>query len=139
MIKALVFDMDDTLYDQRTPFAQALQAVTNEPITPADTLDELFDTFQLTTSQITDDHQLPTLGKLLNPILTGHGLPIISSSNWDHFWELYQTKLQNISLFGEIEGYLSSLKDVYELGIITNGSAEQQSKKSASVGSSSLV
>ena len=46
MLKAIVFDLDDTLYDQQRPFQQALASVWNDPAVSGHVLTDLFKAFK---------------------------------------------------------------------------------------------
>lgn len=53
MIKAIVFDLDDTLYDQQRPFQQALLSVWNDPAVSGSVLNDLFSTFKQLNDRVT--------------------------------------------------------------------------------------
>lgn len=131
MIKAIVFDLDDTLYDQQQPFQQALDSVWNAPTVPSHVVADLFNTFKRLTDQVThiETPNITHTAEALNQVLKQHALPALTPSVWTAFWAQYQQEMTHIDLFSEIRHHLSLLKDHYELGIITNGPAERQSEK----------
>lgn len=131
MIKAIVFDLDDTLYDQQRPFQQALTSVWNDPAASGHVLTDLFEAFKHMNDRVA---QLETLTMTqvfdrMNSVLDHHDLPALQHSVWLAFWDRYQAEAKNITLFKEIREQLQLLKDHYELGVITNGESHTQNQK----------
>ncbi|MCH5461247.1 HAD family hydrolase [Lactobacillus sp. LC28-10] len=131
MLKAIVFDLDDTLYDQQRPFQQALFSVWNDPAVSGHVLTDLFKTFKHMNDRVAKLETL-TMNHVfshLNDVLTKYNLPTLANSVWLAFWDRYQAEAQTISLFSDIQTQLPLLKDHYELGVITNGESNTQSEK----------
>ncbi|KRK98203.1 HAD superfamily hydrolase [Secundilactobacillus odoratitofui DSM 19909 = JCM 15043] len=131
MIKAIVFDLDDTLYDQQRPFQQALLSVWNDPAVSGSVLNDLFSTFKQLNDRVTtlETLNMTQVFDQLNTVLAHHDLPALAGSVWLAFWDQYQKEAAHIHLFTEIKDQLTFLKDHYQLGIITNGTVEAQSQK----------
>ncbi|MFC6253549.1 HAD family hydrolase [Secundilactobacillus hailunensis] len=133
MLKAIVFDLDDTLYDQQRPFQQALLSVWNDPAVSGHVLTDLFKVFKHMNDRVANLETL-TMNRVfdrLNDVLSQHELPTLANSVWLAFCDHYHAEAQKITLFSDIQAQLPLLKDHYELGVITNGESATQSEKVA--------
>ncbi|WP_054701083.1 hypothetical protein [Secundilactobacillus odoratitofui] len=84
MIKAIVFDLDDTLYDQQRPFQQALLSVWNDPAVSGSVLNDLFSTFKQLNDRVTtlETLNMTQVFDQLNTVLAHHDLPALAGSVW---------------------------------------------------------
>ncbi|RXI79657.1 HAD family hydrolase [Levilactobacillus suantsaii] len=132
MIKAVVFDVDDTLYDQKAPFVAALA-----PIIQLPTSFDLTRTFQayrrqsgqLTKSFLSRKNIAEWEVTRLNTALHAQDLPPVTPEAAAAFQDAYTHKLQHIALFPGLATVLNRLKAQYQLGIITNGQTDYQLAK----------
>ncbi|KJW12205.1 HAD family hydrolase [Levilactobacillus spicheri] len=133
MIKAVVFDVDDTLYDQKAPFVAALA-----PIVQLPSSFDLTPTFQAYRRQSAQAYARVTSGswsttemavRRLNAALHAQDLPPVTPEAALAFQEAYVRELQHIKLFPGLAAALDRLKERYQLGIITNGHTDHQLAK----------
>lgn len=133
MIKAIIFDLDDTLYDQKSPFTTALTKTFNQRLSDPE-LAEIFNRFHdfndRTFNQMTDAAmsleawQTARIRHALAPI-TGR-----ISMDWAIQFEMaYQQALNHICLFSGLAATLTKLSHAFKIGIITNGPAPIQHQK----------
>lgn len=133
MMKAVFFDVDDTLYDQSLPFDQALKEVFP---------DEHFDveaTFQLFRKISDDIYEQYISGRWdLKKMRRFRIIETIkrsvkkecSAAEADRFQTAYTKALSEIQMIPEIEQTLADLHArQIPLGVITNGPAQHQKKK----------
>lgn len=134
MIKAIIFDLDDTLYDQKSPFVTALSQTFSRTLT-ADEAAQVFKRFH--------DFNDQTFNQVKNQELSleawqtarvRHALAKLTtdtiSTDWAIQFEMaYQTALKHIQLFSGLPGTLTRLSRCFEIGIITNGPAQIQRDK----------
>lgn len=132
MIKAVVFDVDDTLYDQRVPFVAALKSLM--PTVDAD-INQLFQAYRCQSASVYAkvaaghwSHEEMAV-KRLNHALHQQGLAPVSTETAVDFERAYATGLQRIQLFPGLPTALDQLKDQFQLGIITNGKTQHQLDK----------
>jgi len=134
MIKAIIFDVDDTLYDQETPFKAALAQMTQLHFTATE-LAAGFNRFRDFTDQTF--HQVTAKGLSLEIWQTArlrHALaPLFTdpvTTDWAIQFELaYHQALAKIELFPELAPVLEKLSHWFQIGIITNGPASLQRQK----------
>lgn len=133
MIKAVVFDVDDTLYDQKAPFVAALA-----PIVKLPSSFDLTPTFQAYRRLSAQSYAQVKTGRWspaemavhrLNSALHTQDLPPVTPEAALAFQEAYCQGLQHIKLFPGLATALDQLKARYQLGIITNGHTEHQLAK----------
>ncbi|KRM76546.1 HAD family hydrolase [Secundilactobacillus collinoides] len=129
MIKAVVFDLDDTLYDQLKPFKRAVEATHKDLHLSEVMVQRLYRAFKVATDQAIQATDTATFARQVDPVLDELGLPAFTSDHSESFWEHYRQELTHIDLFADIRRCLSSLKEHYQLGVITNGETDLQSKK----------
>ncbi|WP_407886151.1 HAD family hydrolase [Levilactobacillus sp. N40-8-2] len=133
MIKAVVFDVDDTLYDQKAPFEAALAPILNLP--QDFDLNMTFQTYRQQSSQayaqVADGRwsQQEMAVKRLNTALLAQQLPAVDVQSALDFQRAYTTGLRQIELFPGLETALDQLSEQYQLGIITNGNTDAQLAK----------
>ncbi|WP_341784451.1 HAD family hydrolase [Lactococcus formosensis subsp. formosensis] len=139
MINAIVFDVDDTIYDQQAPFRRAISKVFPD-----------FDMSDMNKAYIRYRHY-SDLGfpKVIagewdieyfrfyrtNETLKVLGYPEISRATGDYFQEIYEYELENITMLDEMRLTLDFLKKRnIPVGVITNGPTEHQLKKVRKLG-----
>ncbi|MFC4772243.1 HAD family hydrolase [Enterococcus hermanniensis] len=133
MIKGIVFDLDDTLYEQQAPFFAAI--TTLFPKFPTKKLPSLFLQFRY----YSDLHYLKTItGEWpLDKMRYERIRLALQAENFNaedndllKFQALYDQALEKISLPKEIQQILNFLTaENISLGVITNGPVERQTNK----------
>lgn len=139
MIRSIVFDVDDTIYDQQAPYRLAMERAFPD-----------FDMSQINAAYIRFRHYSDT------------GFPRVMAGEWTtdyfRFWrcretlldfgyreideatgrtfqEIYEYELENITMLDEMRMTLDFLKEKgVPMGIITNGPTEHQLKKVKKLG-----
>ncbi|WP_203637337.1 HAD family hydrolase [Levilactobacillus wangkuiensis] len=133
MIKAVVFDVDDTLYDQKAPFVAALEPL----VTNSETLDftQAFQDYRCQSASAYDQvasgrwsHEEMAVNRL-NATLQKQDVAPVDSATALAFEQAYAAGLQEIKLFPGLATALDQLKDQFKLGIITNGKTQHQLAK----------
>lgn len=128
MLKAVVFDLDDTLFPESEYvksgfFAVAVQAKREYGIDCGET--ELNELYSIDASNVFDR------------FVSSHGLDEYATKN---FLETYRRHLPNIWLKATVKNVLSELrKEGYKLGIITDGRPIGQANKIKALGLESMV
>ncbi|WP_207940394.1 hypothetical protein DOK78_002121 [Enterococcus sp. DIV2402] len=129
---AILFDVDDTLYDQLEPFKQAYQEHFNFPNVSVEKLyvlsrkysDEVFHLTENGEMSMTKMHRY-RIGKAL-----AYYSHEITDSQADSFQKTYQEYQQKIELTPDMKNALDfCLEKGITLGIITNGPKEHQKRK----------
>lgn len=133
MIKAIIFDLDDTLYDQKSPFVAALTK-TYQSVLSQDELAKIFNRFHDFNEQTFNQVMDTTMSlEAWQTARIRHALaPIVKhvSTDWAIQFEMaYQQALNHISLFDGLAGTLTKLSHAFKIGIITNGPAPIQHQK----------
>ncbi|MFC6296055.1 HAD family hydrolase [Lactiplantibacillus daoliensis] len=134
MIKAIIFDVDDTLYDQKSPFSTALTQTTQLRFTPVE-LATVFNRFREFTDRTF--HQVTAHELSLEAWQTArlrHALAELIAetitTDWSIQFELaYHQALKNIDLFAGLGPVLEKVSHYFQIGIITNGPAKIQRQK----------
>ncbi|AKP65627.1 HAD superfamily hydrolase [Levilactobacillus koreensis JCM 16448] len=133
MIKAVVFDVDDTLYDQKAPFTAALAPLLKLP--EAADLSLAFQTYRQQSAAAYEQvaagiwsHEEMAV-KRLNAALRSQNIPSVTTEIALAFQKAYCAGLQKIKLFPGLANALDQLKEHYKLGIITNGKTQHQLAK----------
>lgn len=125
-LRAIVFDLDDTLYPERAYVLSGFQAVATWaeehlgiPATQAFAeLHQLFDE--------------GVRGDTFNRWLESHGL---QPDNWvPQMVQIYREHHPHIEPYPEVPGLLQSLRLRYRLGLVTDGHPEVQKRKLAALG-----
>ncbi|ETY74116.1 HAD family hydrolase [Lactiplantibacillus fabifermentans] len=134
MIKAIIFDVDDTLYDQKSPFSAAIQQTFKLPFTPTE-LAQIFKRFrdfndrtfeQVATNELSlEAWQTARLRHAMTDLTT-----TTITTDWAIQFEMaYHKALANIELFPGLGTTLEKLSHCFEIGIITNGPTATQRHK----------
>lgn len=134
MIKAIIFDLDDTLYDQKLPFTQALGQTYRYDLTP-DELAHVFNRFHDFNDQGFDQENVKGMSfetwqtaRIRYALANVTPEPI--STDWAiQFGLAYHQALTRIQLFEGLAGTLTKLSRCFKIGIITNGPAKLQRNK----------
>ncbi|MFB9769280.1 HAD family hydrolase [Lactiplantibacillus modestisalitolerans] len=134
MIKAIIFDLDDTLYDQKSPLITAVNQTLQRTLT-AEQANVVFQRFHEFNDQ--------TFNRVTGQELTleawqtarmRHSLAELTSEAVTTDWAIqfqmaYQRALTNIQLFDGLAATLTRLSHCFKIGIITNGPAATQRNK----------
>lgn len=139
MISAIVFDVDDTIYDQQAPYRIAVENCFPD-----------FDMTQINQAYIRFRHYSDTgfprvmAGEWTTEYfrfwrceqtLLEFGYRQISEDEGNHFQEIYEKELDQITMLDEMRLTLDFLKEKnIPMGIITNGPTEHQLKKVKKLG-----
>lgn len=139
MISAIVFDVDDTIYDQQAPYRIAVENCFPD-----------FDMTQINQAYIRFRHYSDTgfprvmVGEWTTEYfrfwrceqtLLEFGYRQISEDEGNHFQEIYEKELDQITMLDEMRLTLDFLKEKnIPMGIITNGPTEHQLKKVKKLG-----
>lgn len=133
-MRTIVFDVDDTLYDQQQPFRNAMTKIF--PNVATEDMHELYLRFR--------HHSDETFPKVManewtleymrffriDESLKDLGYTGATKANGQRFQEVYEDELDNITMHPEIEKLLTSLHEKnVPMGIITNGPTDHQLKK----------
>lgn len=129
-IKAVVFDLDDTLYPEYDYVLSGFSAVAKE-------MKRLYglDNAEAEMTRLFSEEQRNVFGRILD----AHGIRY-EKSDIANLADIYRNHEPNISLPDESARTLKSLRHLgYKLGVITDGRAVQQHKKIAALGLGNLV
>jgi len=139
VIKAIFYDLDDTLHDHLLPFSNALKETLPMYYGQVD-VTSLYKKFRhfsdiLWKSYSANELTLVDL-RIKRIVLALDSFKIsITKKQASEFQKQYELDLENLQLFPEVPGMLEMLKNKgLTLGIITNGPVEHQSKKINSLG-----
>lgn len=133
MIQGVVFDLDDTLYEQQAPFAEAVHTIF--PAFPTEKMNSLFIRFRHYSDlhymkSITGEWSLEKMRYERIRLALADFDFISTDSNLEKFQAAYDQALQSISLPSEIVASLDFLtQQKTPLGIITNGPVDRQKDK----------
>lgn len=137
MIKAIVFDIDDTLYDKQPPFERAFEQTFHFNL-PADELSNVFSNYtqqeQLVIAKMNADSTIMLSKDEINFHCLHHTfkkfqLPGLTQSNAHKFLGAFEEFSQSIQLSDGFTTVLNTLVTKFKLGIITNGTNEFQLAK----------
>nr|WP_236674683.1 HAD family hydrolase [Enterococcus sp. BWR-S5] len=134
MINTVVFDVDDTIYDQQAPFRAAVKRI--YPDFPVEKMHELYIRFRHH-SDVTFEKTITgewTLAFMrfyrLDESLKDLGYPATTEEESCSFQEAYEDELGKITMHPEVTRVLNYLSQKgIPLGIITNGPTDHQYKK----------
>lgn len=133
MIQGIVFDLDDTLYEQQAPFASAISKLF--PTFPKKEMNALFIRFRYYSDlhymkSITGEWSLEKMRHERIRLALADFDFVSDDSKLASFQDAYDQALQTISLPAEIIALLTFLKQrEIPLGIITNGPVSRQKEK----------
>ena len=137
MIKAVVFDVDDTLYDLSTPFKEACREVF-----PEDTNLNLEGTFRASRRYSDEVYASSLSGKIsmeemyiyrFENAFRDYGKKIDAQTAL-MFQAVYEQKQQEIKMTESMKNLLENLSGKMKLGIVTNGPAQHQWDKVTALG-----
>ena len=134
LIQAIVFDVDDTLYDQQQPFRNAVYQIV--PDFQAEDMHELYIRFRVHSDEIfpkvlAGEWDLVTMRNFrIQQSLKDLGYSTIDDETALNFQAIYETELDHITMHDEVKKTLDHLKKLgVPMGIITNGPTDHQFKK----------
>ncbi|MGX7204291.1 HAD family hydrolase [Enterococcus pingfangensis] len=133
MIQGIVFDLDDTLYEQQAPFADAITALF--PTFPLTKMNALFIRFRHYSDlhylkSITGEWSLAKMRYERIRLAFADFDFVPADSELDAFQAAYDQALQSIALPAEISASLDYLnQQEVPIGIITNGPVKRQTDK----------
>lgn len=132
-IKAILFDLDDTLYDQQLPFREAMQSVF--PHISCERLEDIYKHSRYYSDLLWEDHIKGRMSlkdlriQRISRTMQDEGHPI-SEEQALIFQETYENRQASIQPWEAVPSLLRQLRDRgYLLGIITNGPVDHQRKK----------
>jgi putative hydrolase of the HAD superfamily len=139
MIKSIVFDVDDTIYDQQEPFRRAIKKVF--PFFKDEDMNQAYIRFRHHSDvgfprTLTGEITVPYFRYLrTRDTLTDLGYDEISEEVGNEFQAVYEVELENIQMLDEMRLTLEFLKEKnIPVGVITNGPVEHQMKKVKQLG-----
>ncbi|HLU23003.1 MAG TPA: HAD family hydrolase [Bacillaceae bacterium] len=129
----IIFDVDDTLYDQVLSFKRTCERMLPECITNID-LDKLYITSRKYSDELFDKQVAGELTvremhiRRIKDACAEYGIEI-SDQKAIEFQEAYVEEQQRISLFDEVVELLETLQHTKQLAVLTNGSHGHQAMK----------
>lgn len=122
MIQAILFDLDDTLYDEMQFVMSGFKAVSSN-ISKSNNIEQ-----KVVYQMLLDVQEEHGRGKTFDIVLKK--LSLYDEKLTSKLVEVYRTHKPNLFLYPEVSTVLSNLrKQGYKLGIITDGNVEVQRKK----------
>ncbi|ARK30049.1 HAD family hydrolase [Halalkalibacter krulwichiae] len=130
----IIFDVDDTLYDQAQSFHKTVRKLFQEPFSDEE-IDELYRASRKYSEILFDQSEAGEItqfewqtGRIM-AACKDFNIPI-DTEKATIFHETYVTEQKNITLFPEVEELLNVLhKEGKQLGILTNGEEKHQAMK----------
>lgn len=143
-LSSLYFDVDDTIYDQLTPFVKAFQVAF--PEISVQKKEELYQLFRRKSDEVFPIFQKKLISESemwitrMSNTLTAINVQNISSYQILNFQQKYNFYLQRIQPYPEIINLIERCQnnDIH-VGIITNGTIVHQSSKIQQLGLTTLV
>ncbi|MBM4765474.1 HAD family hydrolase [Bacillus sp. B15-48] len=140
----IIFDVDDTLYDQAHSFHKTVRMLFQEPLSD-EGIDELYKASRKYSEILFDQSEAGEIslfewqtGRII-AACKDFNIPI-DTEKATIFHETYAAEQKNISLFPEVEELLNVLtKEGKQLGILTNGEEKHQAMKIKQLGLSRWV
>lgn len=139
LIETVVFDIDDTIYDQQEPFRKAVQKLF--PLVSEEDMLPLYTRFRVHSDAnfnkvITQEWTLEYMrSHRISQSLKDLDYPHITDEEALTFQEVYEAKLDAITMHQEVEKTLDFLKSKkVPVSIITNGPTDHQYKKILQLG-----
>lgn len=139
LIETIVFDVDDTIYDQQQPFRNAVNRVI--PLVSDEDMHQLYIRFRVHSDElfpkvISGEWSLIEMRNYrISQSLKDLDYPHITDEKALLFQEIYEEELDNITMHEEVRKTLDFLKEhQIPIGIITNGPTDHQYKKIIQLG-----
>lgn len=133
-MKTIVFDVDDTIYDQQQPFRNAIKTVF--PCVKLEDMHALYIRFRVHSDEtfpkvMSDEWTLEFMRFYrINESLKDLNYPSVSQEDGLTFQKTYEDELDNIVMHPEVTKVFDFLKEKnIPMGIITNGPTDHQFKK----------
>lgn len=130
----IIFDVDDTLYDQAQSFHKTVRKLFQEPFTNEE-IDQLYKASRKYSEILFDQSEAGEISQFewqtgrIIAACQDINIPI-DTEKATIFHETYVTEQKNITLFPEVEELLNVLfKEGKKLGILTNGEEKHQAMK----------
>jgi putative hydrolase of the HAD superfamily len=130
----IIFDVDDTLYDQGQSFHKTVRKLFQEPFTNEE-IDQLYKASRKYSEILFDQSERGEISQFewqtgrIRLACKDFNIPI-DTEKAIVFHETYVTEQNNITLFSEVEELLNILyKEGKRLGILTNGEEKHQARK----------
>lgn len=134
LIEAIVFDVDDTIYDQQQPFRNAVNRVI--PLVTEEDMKELYIRFRYHSDEnfpkvMSDEWTLEYMrAHRISQSLIDLDYPSITKEDGLKFQKIYEEELDTICMHKEVKRTLNYLQEKQvPIGIITNGPTDHQYKK----------
>ena len=143
-MNTIIFDVDDTLYDQALSFHKTFRKMFDIEVTDKE-LDKIYRTSRKYSEILFDQSEAGEIsefewqtGRIIKAC-EDFDIPI-DTEKAATFHEIYVAEQQNITLFEEVEELLDILyKQGKQLAILTNGEEQHQSKKIKQLGLSRWI
>jgi len=132
MIEAIIFDLDDTLFEEKDFVLSGFNAVAIEIANTANTNQEIVFNFLLT------EFYQKGRGKIFNTTLQHFSL----SDHPDEITrlvQLYRNHTANISFYPKVKSLLKRLRKQFRLAVVTDGATEIQTNKVRACDSLGLI
>lgn len=133
-LDTIIFDVDDTLYDQTLPFRKAFRELFDEPFTDEE-IEKIYIASRKYGDVLFDKYQAGELSLLemhisrITAACQEFDIPV-SDQKAIGFQDAYLAEQQKITLFDEIKELLDVLfKHSKQLAVLTNGDEDHQSMK----------
>ncbi|MBO0469771.1 HAD family hydrolase [Enterococcus sp. DIV0242_7C1] len=133
-MKTIVFDVDDTIYDQQQPFRNAINTVF--PTVKSDDMHELYIRFRFHSDEtfpkvMSNEWTLDFMRFYrIDESLKDLGYVSVTKEDGITFQKVYEEELDNIVMHPELKKVFDFLKNKnIPMGIITNGPTDHQYKK----------
>jgi putative hydrolase of the HAD superfamily len=143
-MNTIIFDVDDTLYDQAQSFHKTVRKLFQEPLSDEE-IDQLYKASRKYSEILFDQSEAGEISQF--EWQTGRIIASFKDFNFPIdtekaaiFHETYVAEQKNITLFPEVEELLNALyKKGKQLGILTNGEEKHQAMKIKQLGLSRWV
>ncbi|WP_332696399.1 HAD family hydrolase [Halalkalibacter lacteus] len=140
----IIFDVDDTLYDQAQSFHKTVRKLFQEPLSDEE-IDQLYKASRKYSEILFDQSEAGEISQFewqtgrIIAAFKDFNIPI-DTEKAAIFHETYVAEQKNITLFPEVEELLNALyKKGKQLGILTNGEEKHQAMKIKQLGLSRWV
>ncbi|WP_273126973.1 HAD family hydrolase [Bacillus weihaiensis] len=143
-MKTIIFDVDDTLYDQAQSFHNTVKKLLDEPLSKEE-VDQLYKASRKYSESLFDQSEAGEISQfewqIGRILLACHDFKIpMDTEKAALFHETYVQEQTNITLFPEVEELLPLLVNQgIELGILTNGEEKHQAMKIKQLGLSRWI